>query len=881
MHLRRLTTARRRAGFIALVLLPFVCGLAGPQPALAAAGFQPVASMPFGPLQSSREPLLVVDDVLQRAYMVLGADSLRVYDLRTYRPVQDIPTPVSVADGSAGRATPVVDMVHHRVFFADPSKSVCLDPARLYVLDERSLAWSNVKLPCLPNGDAIDVESMRYDAPTDSIDVFGSDGVDGVAGTFTGVRYHLAQIRVSDGSALWRVSVSPPCDFGNATNGTPDQTVALIRLPHAVAVECSTRSHNPLQGAYQNLVVTVPLGDDGHPVTDASGNPRLSYTLGVGNGLGTIADQDGGLIVFTSTLQAYGYGAYVYDASTQLFRGEVATGGGNQFASDDYPTEFGFDTSRGRLYMRNHNGLIVADVRHRPLPAGLLFPELKDTFRGTGAPPTMIAVDSLRHLLFLPDYATSTFRVYRDDTPASPDLPPPNVDQATSDIAEAPGKTAATFSGSGSGFGLLALSEGGPNRLVNGIPGLCCLIDQRVTPGDRSWFFGRVQAVSMTNEGANATSGAVELADPATNTDLSNAGVYGHPGTSDQLSGAGVGWPARSAACQDFGAGRDEHSASSAVGTARSGCDERATQAQGDASYSATTAASGVPSVAGAYESHVSTARDPLGGERTVATSTARNVNISVPGASAGIIVREISTSATTVARGRPGSAVATFSRSIHGFVSPSYWCDTDCDPQAVASAITATFRQAGIFAVATAPTPDLAWYPRGSPGGYQATVTKNTALRASESAVNDDDTDTVVGLEIVYYNDNAQGRTREILQFAGVHAESHYGIYTLSSAGSDGIAPTVDGPTVSTGVVSVAPPPASQIAAPRQAAPPKRGSRTILQAVLGGLKDVWDLVVSNPRQAAGLAFMWGLLLAPLYLGLRRRSLRGTVNAST
>ena len=111
------------------------------------------------------------------------------------------------------------------------------------------------------------------------------------------------------------------------------------------------------------------------------------------------------------------------------------------------------------------------------------------------------------------------------------------------------------------------------------------------------------------------------------------------------------------------------------------------------------------------------------------------------------------------------------------------------------------------------------------------------------------------------------------MLGFAGVQAESRYGIFLLPET-SDGTTvggtrfdnpPPAGGPAgeppPAGGGTPAAPSPGGQSGGPVVTYP--------IEAIAGGVK----LLVTNPREAGLLFLLWGLFAAPIYLALRRRSL--------
>jgi hypothetical protein len=198
------------------------------------------------------------------------------------------------------------------------------------------------------------------------------------------------------------------------------------------------------------------------------------------------------------------------------------------------------------------------------------------------------------------------------------------------------------------------------------------------------------------------------------------------------------------------------------------------------------------------------------------------------------------------------------------------------------------------------------------SPGGFQATVTKDPDTRAGDFAVNDDDTHTVSALEAVFYNDGTQGRNRVVLQLAGVEAESRYGIHEVPDFGSFDEGPAEEalpGAEVPEAPAAPAPPAASagedlRASYTPEDTPAAAGEPLTYEEILddivpavatqpvfrpggGGfvdrlpgplqaparvLRDAIRLLVNQPAQFGLLFATFALLAAPLYLAYRRRS---------
>jgi hypothetical protein len=899
------------------------------------------------------------------AHVSAAGSVVREYDLAQFRSIRDIPAPGAGGLGQGYGASParpvaVVDHVHHRVIFAEegpaqPPTGTCPYGATdaFAVLDEVKLAWTQLPVACVPPGvvpgsganvlasaDDADIAGMAYDDVHSALYAVLMDAWDQPHQADGGpVRHYLEQLDDITGRVGWRMLL-PDCNTAQDFNNTAGYGGSILVSRHGdmldvMCLKADNQQEATSRQANIPILIRVPLGPNGQP------NGAIQESFLMGSSFGGLFDPGSASLVVVSDLAGYDYGGYIIDAGKGLFRGFVATGNDTTFNGMDDPHEVGLDVSRGRLYMRTQSALVVADVGHSPLSAGIAVSGLADKWRWSNEMALPIATDSNRHRLFLYDRTAQKYLVLQDDIPAAPPSPLSNADSATQDVPEAPGVTGVAFSASGDAFGARVLSEGGPNRLLNSETGSCppagepttsgqnsaldqlllglqeCQADLLLTPGDRDWVFGHVARLSSSTLGAAAEAAAVDAVDSATGKDLSDAGTYGTtaggvgglpketvPGAQSVGDGGiapvespyltfPVDRPQDRPRCFDSGGARQRSGEQSAAGGAALDCD------QTDNSVSATAAAGGgSPTVSGAsstpspgamdlgeYWSQVRSWRDPVRGLVTTATAVARNVQIPVPGGPA-ILIREISTTAETSAHGRPGTAHGSFTRHIYGFRSAGqpktaadYACSDDsatpCDDERVAAAITADMQQAGLDAQATAPLPDSS-YVNGSVGGYQAVVTKDASFQANDRTVNDDTTDTADGLQIVLVEDGTSGKAREVIQLAGVHTESHYGIYSLSPEGE---APSVAGAPAPFlgGSPPAADPRGNERLTPPQdatsAQKPPGGVVGALRHIANIIRETWRLLISDPKTAAMLAGVWLLLLGPAYLAARRRSL--------
>lgn len=251
-------------------------------------------------------------------------------------------------------------------------------------------------------------------------------------------------------------------------------------------------------------------------------------------------------------------------------------------------------------------------------------------------------------------------------------------------------------------------------------------------------------------------------------------------------------------------------------------------------------------------------------GQETIVEAVAHGVQIGP------LQIGEVRTTATTRAKGRTGTAAAEIVRR---------WCRVrlageppidDCiDPaSAETRALIDQVNQAlGRVRISV---PDV--QKEASPGGYQAVVTKHPDVRAADEAVNDDDSHTVPGLQLVVYNDGIEGRNRLVLQLAGVHAESRYGIQAIPE-----LTPSILDrlPGDPGGVLQ----PGADVPLFEQPSPPGSLVKRVLRSPAKALREAVRLLVNNPREFALLFLLLTIIAAPLYLTIRRRMFETEVSS--
>lgn len=898
---------------------------------------------------------MFVDPSTNRGYSVANfvekgkpsQPSVIIYDLEHLTMVDRVQIPPGY-EGILGQdQLASIDTLHHRLFFPintyDAAAAGCPDGAPnptigIGLFDIAAKSWSKIPVPCtsalqtnasvqsglfdlLPGGglDQFYVQGLAYYAPTNKIHLIGAAQSDKVArGNVLVLDNKYAQtilIRQMDFASRkidWEVDVRYlGCDAVQDIVHPP----FIGRYGDNVFSYCYAVQDSP--EGLQGYALRIPL-DNERPRAGSDGRADIRRTATLPNFLYPILDPGSGrILLLTSDAEsANGDAVWAYDGANERFFGVIASGVVGAAGVSGATTYAGLNPETGRTYLMTSAGMLVADARHSPLPAGLSYPVLREVRRQNPGP--FIAVAPRLHRLFVPVKGRG-FVVLRDDVPEPP--PPPDVDpdSGTADIPEVPGKTSSVYSGAGTAFGLHALVTGGIPRIINNRDPFCvgtvavfvndkddlgrCAADQILTSGNRELFLAatEVELGSETGAGAEATGGAFSNKDSATDADFKRLGSceaelissktgelaakIGQPppesppdaytefcaGSKLSIFGGGTrgtdgkGFPIPLSACEDFGEkptsgyqlrtadGLPWHSmaSSSVVCNAKRGFSHAESATNGFAWPDPTK-----PLISVSRTTSESTTQ--LTGEGTITTIKAEANGIRIGDVSIG----RVTSTATTVAHGRSGSTDARFTRGINQVHGAGIDCDK-CDYQTVidqlnqALGLRLNFSTPGAEEIKT-------------PKGYQAIVIKDSATRDSDRAVNDDDTYTVPGLQVVFYNDGKEGRSRLVLQLAGVQAESRYGIFLLpqeAEGGTEVLGGRITGPAdfdldgaLGGGVVESV---VEQVA------------EAVAQAVaypVAAAADAVRLIVTNPREFGVLFVMWSLLGSPLYLGLRRRS---------
>lgn len=840
---------RRRLRWCALVAVVMITAVQGSSFAdsgtVRSEGFLPRTQ---GAISRAANGNMLLDVPARRAYQAVVTTETEIvtFDLDTFARVGSIAIPaLQVAQTALNEVEFLwtIDEAQHRIlaFESGASGGNGLENYRLLVVDlARSALTRAVTL--WPAGDRVPI-AMSYHAPSDRIHVLSKLKVEADRRTL-----FFVEAFTPSGERIWEHRVAA-CFATFDTQYAP--TVIRSVLRDALYLNCYNA------GAVQAQVVRLPL--------DASGAPTGTEEVfpAVPGDLSTRFDPGSDRMFFLTTNSGAGRGAWVFDGLRSTFLGVIAT-------ADSRPGAFeyalGLDPATGRLYMQTPAGLVVADARRTPLPAGLIFREYATSGLGS------IAVDPVTHRFFVADSSVANaaghalrYRVLVDSIPSSPDVTPPHPDRLTTDIAEKVGVTDANIVGAARAFGARTLLTGGAQKAAwnvalgrfspDNLPPARNVVFQTVPlqGGNRDVFAARVRGVTLSGRAADASAIAFEV-DPSSERDTGDRGVRA---------------PVDGAECHDDGTAP---SATTGTGsTSSTSCDGGgATSVAATADLAGLAVETSGVTVGGTHSSSRVSRSDDRG---LVAHSSAVATDVSIAGR---VWIDEVRVDAEAWAHGRPGTAGASFIRTITGLRAD---IDGDGDIDLACGACDLTFAEmtlntalAGIATV-TFPTPDPGWFPGGSPGGYQAIVEKERFRQLASRSLNDDDTTEVAALEIAVYSDGRAGRTRAIVQLAAAQAEAHYGIYAL---------PTFFGPLPPTVCICL-PEPGPEIVPPGggpvPAGPRTSAPTTVFDKVVKAVREGWTVAVTNLDEGLLLGVMWLFFAAPALLALRRRALGSPLRA--
>jgi hypothetical protein len=476
-------------------------------------------------------------------------------------------------------------------------------------------------------------------------------------------------------------------------------------------------------------------------------------------------------------------GAWVFDGRRSAWVGFVP--------APEYTNKYiGFNEGLGRLYMGMYrtpgdptNGLVIANARQTPVPAGLESPMTTSD--------NIVADSGSRRLFVLPEGASESlvpYRVVEDTAPKARDADPLDFDSLTSRLPESQASYV-NYSGDADGYGVnLALVGGTAGPLsVGGNIGIPSPVDS----GSRGIRLAQVSGLGIRTAGASASAQAL-VADVNTTHDYETSAKQGS-------------WPYTTASCLDSGGGVKPQQADFQSSSARVACDLEHARATGTADATGvTTAAVHV----GHADSVGTVQRTTKQGSTTTVAATSSGIRVDIPAGGA-LHVGHVTASMTTRAHGVAGTTAATYTRSIRGVTVTDGKGNTVFGPEACTTTIQAgggakprahdtcsalvkaihPYIQNRVWL--TFPMPETS----ASPKGAYATVQQSERDYLQERTVNDQGVlypkdSTAVrpapALQVEIFNDQAE-RSRLLAQFAAVQGDS---VFTTSGQGPDGEVP-------------------------------------------------------------------------------------------
>lgn len=601
--------------------------------------------------------------------------------------------------------------------------------------------------------------------------------------------------------------------------------------------------------------------------------------------------------------------AWVYEAASNAFVGIIALSPRGKLEAGGM--SLGVDEASGRLYARAPSyGLMITAAAQDPVPQADAYPQLGagSTFR--------LLVDGPRDRLFsLRGLAGSgSSKDAYDIIAVPPPRPAPkrdDPDSRTAQVDEAPNKTIAQYGGNASAYGLRVLLARGFSGAVpsNGnreVGNLYRDVNSYCGFTDRELVLARVAKTEFSNSSRFARAAAVDL-DNATVVDMKapsrcdvyNAykgntpslqdivGLFATTGVLGSLDRAGA--PA-SKTLNDAAAPRTTWDYTAADCSMENGQDAAGPNSApfvGDTSVDcgkdneiAAKAESRLKPIS-ALDISVNKAvtttkvvRDKDKGLMSVATSRLEGVRIGE------ISIGYIENSATAFAKGRNGTAGTIFNAPKIGYVEGNGipTCTDRCNVDQVLDALNNALSGRAEFR-RIEPEARLA---KGSPGGYEAGIIKSEKQQASDNSLSGDKSVELPAFELVVYNDNTQiGRARQVYQFAGVRADSHYGIQLIGegTGGLADIGDVLDGVTGDLVESVGALPNGGEALAVRVPAVNENPVRRTIRQSAAGANYSLRVIFSNPREAMVMATVWLLMWGPFVASRRRRALKAVTTA--
>lgn len=561
---------------------------------------------------------------------------------------------------------------------------------------------------------------------------------------------------------------------------------------------------------------------------------------------------------------------YVFDADTENYVGNVSTG-------KNSVVQAGVNAITGRYYAAtaaSNFGIVAAELRATPATQGQAFPSFGPPSNFVAVSNSTLGVDSLGKRIFVrygsvggTDSGKAYFVIAEDRLPTYVPPLPADPDINTSDVEESEGKTESAYAAAGQGFGSRWRQIGGTQTLEGNLSQVGADFTGQAPfgRGTREIRGADLNHLAVLNNESAASAISVDRDRGNTQGDLDNTHAPPDVLPPDFAFPPGVdpyqpvaGWPVEDAFCADFGGEPKTESVDNASAT----CD----QAKRVSTASATFAGGfvngiGVGNSALESKAHV----DNKVGASSKVTSVARDVSV-LAGA---LQIREVSATATATARGRKGTAKATWERAIYGVtINGQRQCDQQCDPRQVFDAVNTAF---GGKVTVLFPQPTIT----ATPGGYEATVRRSEGHQLEEVLLNNEYTDRLeVPAMVIMVVEDGPKASRTRIELAAVEAEARYGISVIG--GGDGGIGGGEGTLLDAltggllGSDDAQSPLAPSVTGGGGTGGDLGGGVTPRNTGGGALSDAGRLIWNGLRGMARLLPIWAVLLAPIYLSARR-----------
>ncbi|HEX2196831.1 MAG TPA: hypothetical protein VHJ76_07885 [Actinomycetota bacterium] len=455
-------------------------------------------------------------------------------------------------------------------------------------------------------------------------------------------------------------------------------------------------------------------------------------------------------------------GAWVFDGRLSAWVGFITAPNSRNYYS-------GLNPGTGKFYMGSPTSgeqkgyLLIADGRATPVPQGVEADLSVNSF---------IATDPGSNRIFVPTLDPDEpgyfhWTIFRDETPESDPLRPPNYDALTSDIEETD-ETVTNFSGGANGFGSRAVLVGGYSGALNFAGQYVSTSDLR--SGDRGLTGARVPSIDLRPIGASATAQAL-LPDSSTEAELDDRDRE---------------WPWTPASCLDGTGEPVEAAGEGSGGEAVVRCDLAKETVQARAAFDAVF---GTGFRIGRSTFEAESHRDDELGVVTKATTTVGGVELAPPGAGS-VTIGSVEATATTSAHGRPGTAKAKWERTLSGVVVRDAEgavtqrigeCTTTAEDDQCASLQKQINDALGTRMRVDLFEPDVVRTPKGAFAGVQQTDGQffhaRTVYGQGTSFTSESGSRATPALQLTVFNDSVE-RSRLILQLAAIQTNS---IYTIA----------------------------------------------------------------------------------------------------